>query len=142
MLIEQIKNDQIEARKARDTFKATTLTTLYSEAAMVGKNDGNRTTNDSEVIAVVKKFLKGIEESIAAYPGEANELLAEKQILTTYLPSQFSDEKLSDIIDCIIVANNITEMKQMGLVMKELKSQFDGQFDGKTASSLVRSKLA
>ena len=50
MLINQIKSDALEARKARQTNTATLLTTLYSEASMVGKNDGNRESTDAEVL--------------------------------------------------------------------------------------------
>jgi len=47
MLINKIKSDSLEARKARQTDTATLLTTLYSEASMIGKNLGNRESTRS-----------------------------------------------------------------------------------------------
>ena len=141
MLIDQIKADQLQARKDRDTVRASLLTTLYSEAAMIGKNDGNRATTDQEVIAVIKKFIKGIDETVAAGAQTAPQLLVEKEILTAYLPSQLDDAALSVIIDGIIESQGISGMKQMGLVMKELNANYAGQFDGKAASTIVRGKL-
>ena len=64
MLIEKIKHDQLVARKNRSTVESTLLTTLIGEADMVGKNNGNRDPFDEEVISVVKKFLKGVNETI------------------------------------------------------------------------------
>jgi hypothetical protein len=58
--MEQIKAKQIAARKS-GSADAGLLTTLLGEAAMVGKNAGRETT-DQEVVAVVKKFVKNIDE--------------------------------------------------------------------------------
>lgn len=145
MLLDQIKADQLEARKNRNVapndLKASLLTTLYSEAAMVGKNDGNRQSTDQEVIAVIKKFLKGVEETLAASEEVNTFALYEKQVLLSYLPTQMTEDELSVAIDKIVADNGFDSAKQMGLVMKELKAQYDGQFDGKVASGLVKSKL-
>lgn len=142
MLINQIKEEQIKARKNRDTFRATVLTTLYAEAAMVGKNDGNRETTDQETIAVVKKFLKGIADTMEARgEGVATPLLYEKQILQGFLPTQYTGDELANIIIQVIADNGFNNMKQMGQVMKELNANYGGQFDGKEASTIVRAQL-
>jgi uncharacterized protein YqeY len=145
MLIDQIKADQLRARKDRKTvpnnLRASLLTTLYSEAAMVGKNDGGRVTTDQEVVTVVKKFLKGVEETLAASNGVNTTALYEKQVLMSYLPTQMTDEDLGNAIDEIITNNGFSGIKQMGLVMKELKAAHGGLFDGKVASILVKAKL-
>jgi len=60
-LMEQIKTAQVTARKT-GAQEASLLTTLLGEAAMVGKN-ANRETTDQEVVAVVKKFVKNIDEN-------------------------------------------------------------------------------
>ena len=57
-LLAEIKAKQINARKAR-LSTATLLTTLIGEAEMVGKNQGREVT-DSEVLAMIKKFIKNI----------------------------------------------------------------------------------
>jgi len=62
MLINKIKSDALEARKARKTNTATLLTTLYFEASMVGKNLENRESTDQEVLQVIEKFIKGANE--------------------------------------------------------------------------------
>lgn len=148
MLLDQIKKDSLVARKARETDKATLLSTLYSEASMVGKNDGNRESTDAEVVQVVKKFIKGIDEILTRSASELGlsstraKAIKEKEILETYLPQQLSEEELAIQIDAIIVKQHINEIKKMGLVMKTLKERFDGQYDGKVASEIIKGRLS
>lgn len=143
-LLEEIKTDQLSARRNRKTEKATLLTTLYSEAANVGLNDGKRVTTDDEVIAVVRKFLKNVHETWDALPDtipreQEKALLNEKRLYELYLPKQIPEDKLADIIRQI-VANH--DNANMGVVMRELKAHHAGEYDGKTASSLAKTILA
>lgn len=144
MLLETINQDRNEARKMKYTATATLLTTLYSEAQMVGKNDGNRETTDTEVVAVIKKFLKNLEETMNNLP-ETDERYAiaqtEHATLLHYLPQQLTEEELREVIEDLIQTNDVTSMKDMGFVMTELKAYYDGQYDGKTASQIVREVL-
>ena len=89
-MLEQIKGAMFSARKARtDKVLSDLLTTLYSEAAMVGKTKRNGESTDEEVLAVVKKFKEGVIQVIqnaaklgdqaalwAAAPGGQQALLA------------------------------------------------------------------
>ena len=155
MLIDQIKEDSLVARKARETDKASLLTTLYSEALSIGKDDGNRITTDIKVVERVKKFIKDINENLERLSKEeenntnsfglavaGKKFESEKEWLSKYLPEQLSEEKLKIEIHSIMVDQDITDIKKMGLVMKTLKEKFEGQFDGKLASEIVRETLA
>ena len=148
MLLEKIKNDSLEARKAKDTAKASLLTTLYSEAANVGKNNGNRLTTDAETVAVVKKFVKGVDETISALAGvsEASDRYAaavkEKEILELYLPVQLNELQLQKIVGTMAQALPERNPKQMGVLMKQLKEQYEGQYDGNLASKVIKAVLA
>ena len=145
MLLETINQDRNEARKMKYTATATLLTTLYSEAQMVGKNDGNRETTDAEVVAVIKKFVKNIDETLSNLPEtdpryEAAKM--EREVLNFYLPKQMTEEDLRTAIGEIIQSRNLSEPRDMGIVMKELKAAFDSQFDGKMASQIARELLS
>jgi uncharacterized protein YqeY len=129
-LMEQIKTEQIAARKAGDS-KASLLTTLLGEAAMVGKNAGRETT-DQEVVAVVKKFIKNIDETIAALQARNQlyvEFVVEREVLEKYLPQQLNESTL------FAVAKN---QPNMPAFMKYLKENFPGQYDGKLASTVAK----
>lgn len=144
MLLTTIKEDQIQARKDRNTELATFLTTLYSEAAMVGKNDGNRDSTDVEVCAVLKKFKKNAGEVIDNTPttdGRHIHALNEIEVLDGYLPKQMSEQELTAFIETAIHVNDLSSPKDMGFIMKELKKQCNGLYDGKLASTISKRLL-
>ena len=144
-LLEKIKQDNIAARKAKNTVKFALLTTLVSEISNIGKNDGNRETTEPESIAVVKKFIKGVDETLKAleFSSDPRVLVAieEKKILESYLPTQLSEIELTAVVDQIISTLADRSPKQMGVVMKRLKEMHDGRYDGKIASGIIKSRL-
>lgn len=129
-LIEEIKQKQIAARKA-GSAEASLLTTLLGEAAMVGKNAGRETT-DQEVVAVVKKFIKNIDETVSALTSrgqDAASFLSERAVLERFLPLQLTELALVNI------ALNHNSMPEF---MKFLKEKHAGQYDGKLASTVAK----
>jgi uncharacterized protein len=141
-LLEQIKADQLQARKDRLTLKATLLTTLIGEAVMKGKNDGNRESTDDEVVEVVKKFIKNINDTIKFLTEggatETDERLItvknERQILEAYLPQQLTEDQ---IVGFLKASGLQTAGINKGICMKYLKENFAGRYDGKVASAAV-----
>ena len=138
-LLQQIKADQLICRRAGVTADKDTLTTLYSEAAMIGKDDGNRETTDKEVVEVVIKFIKNINDTLKVCPANKRlRLKAEKELISRYLPQQLSEDELKALIRGLVEAKSLNLPKDMGIVMKHLKEHYSGQYDGKTASDIVR----
>lgn len=136
MLMQQLKADQLQARKDRNTVKATLLTTLIGEAANIGKNDGNRETTDQEVVQIVKKFIKGMDETLMVlYERKAHDTAEgvemEKKILNEYLPRQMTGQQIMDALKASGLQLN------KGICMKYLKENFAGQYDGKLASQII-----
>ncbi len=143
-LLKQIKDDQLQARVNKDKVRTSLLTTLYSEAVNIGKNNGNRETTDMEVVAVIRKFIKGVQENIAyaKTPDSIDQFEQEVNILNNYLPDQLSDTELSQYLDIVVGGLTERSMKQMGSVMGELSRKYPGQYDGALASKLVKEKLS
>ncbi len=143
-LLETIKHDQLEARKAKETVKIDLLTTLYSEAVMVGKNSTPpRDTTDVEVIATIKKFLKNTDECLSVAgdrrDGHRVDVLSEeREVLVRYLPKQLSEDELYDIITSYADSNGISLPKGTGLIMKYLKDNYGGLYDGAAASNFIK----
>lgn len=152
-LIEQIKSDQLAARKALIAnktdavlnVKAPLLTTLIGEAEVVGKNAGNRAPTDEEVVSTLKKFIKGAQETIRALNdadrvdssgyGALNAAIMTEDILTAYLPKQMSEAALDAFFaDCLRGGVYQT----MGSAMARLKSVYPGLYDGKLASQIAK----
>jgi len=149
-LISQIKAAQVRARIER-SVSASILTTLLGEAEMIGKNAGNRETTDEEVIGVAKKFIKNIDETIAvveradvtdATTSVLTAIRNERAVVEQFLPSQMNDDQLRTAIQDVIGGiKTAGEVPNMGVVMKVLKQRFDGQYDGKAASTITKEEL-
>lgn len=142
-LMQKIRVLQLEARKAGKATPSALYTTLLGEAAKIGKDDGNRDTTDAEVTALVKKFVKNIDETIAAISrnnGDASRQQVERQLLEALLPTQLTEEELTAHITAIVAGLQSTgvDNPKMGDVMKVLKQRFDGQYDGKLASTIIK----
>lgn len=141
MLIEKIKHDQLVARKNRDQIESTLLTTLIGEADMVGKNNGNRDPFDEEVISVVKKFLKGVNETIAILEKSGHDVSQfekEREILDSYLPTQLTFDQILTMIESAVLDGTIIKDKSFkGSAMKWLKIHYSGQYDGRIAAEVL-----
>jgi uncharacterized protein len=145
MLIEKLRTDMITARKGDDAVAKSLLVTLYSEAAMVGKNKRNGDTTDEECIAMIKKFAANAEWTKAALAERGEDTTVQVQeiaILEGYLPNQMDRAQLDAVIRMIIHDMKLEGPKAMGTIMAELKKGYSGRYDGKMASELVKAALA
>lgn len=139
-LITQIKQDQLAARKLKASVIVNLLTTLIGEAEMVSKNAGTSAPSDEEVLAVTKKFLKGINETLKLTTDldKISILEQEAKMLSKYLPAELTAEQLKEIIGAQIVLN--PNIKQSGL-MAYLKVAYGSAVNGKVASTIVKELL-
>lgn len=143
-LMQQIRDRQLAARKAGHA-EAALYTTLLGEAAMIGKNDGNRETTDAEVVAVVKKFIKNIDDTMThlrnsitdALTDQRELLSAERKCLEQFLPQQMTEADLESFVQATVASG----AGNMGAVMKLLKEQRAGQYDGQLASAVAKRVL-
>ena len=144
MLIDQIREDMIAARKGTDAVAKSLLVTLYSEATRVGKDKRNGATTDEEAVAVIRKFLANSEETarlLQARGKPVSEQIREQEILKAYLPTQMTEQALTQAVREIVAELNVSGAKAMGAVMAELKARHAGAYDGKLASQVVKSVL-
>lgn len=148
-LLDTIKAASLQARKNKDTKKASLLSILISEGQMIGKNNGNRDSTDVEIIAVIKKFIGNARENMNIVKSQLGgnhiermvEVGNEIEILNSFLPKQFSNEELIAEVDDIIKTINATTVKDLGKVMKTLKEKHEGKYDGTLANALIKQKL-
>lgn len=142
--LNKIKQDQLQARKEKNTVATSLLTTLIGEI----QGDLTRLTPDARtekaesevVMATIKSFLKKNKESQdnVKDPQKVQELQTEATILTNYMPTQLSSEQLKEIITKQFP---VVEAKSKGPIMAYLKQHYAGQYDGKTASDVVSSLM-
>lgn len=140
MLFEKLQKESLEARKARDTVRASVLTTALAQVKTMAIDDGHRAVTDADVTKVVRQFLKSCDENLAlAAQGKmdatrAEQFKIEKDILISYLPQQMSADQLKAALIKSAATN-------IGEAMKYLKANHDGQYDGKLASVVAKEVL-
>lgn len=143
MLLQKIKDDSLVARKAKEAQRATILVTLYAEAARVGKDAGNRDSTDEEVLKVVRKFVKGLDESLAVIK-DAQAIAAarfELEVLKAYLPKQLTLEELKEAVARTVAALPVANIKAFGSAMADLKAKHGATFDAAQASEMLKRAL-
>lgn len=132
MLIDQIRTARITAMKERDAVAKTILTTLLGELEGMAKREQADIT-DEMVAKTCKKFVASNQEVIAL-DSNVEQLTAENVILTKFIPIQLTADELRVIIVDMNASN-------LGEIMKQLKADHNGEYDGKTASTIAREVL-
>ena len=138
-LHEQIKSDFLTARKNNDSTKKNILTMILSDALKLTKekNHGD-TVSDDDIVKIIKSWVKKTEQSIeilAANGKDTSELLKEKEIILSYIPKTWSHEETKSHIEKISKEKN---SKEIGVIMRELKTSYNGLYDNKTASEIIK----
>ena len=140
----KIKNAIKEALINKDKLRLETLRGVLSAFEYKEMADNVSELNEETGIAILKTELKKRKEELD-FAEQANReeyvasLLEEIKIVEEFLPIQLNKDQLTTIIKSIAEQE---ESASMGSVMKVLKSQYAGQYDGKMASELARELLA
>ena len=135
----------------KDAMKAHNMQTVNAVRGVIAKvkdltvNAGKEITDDV-VLAVVAKGVKQREESIAQFESAGRAELAagekaELEFLKGYLPAQFSEAEVAEVVKATVAELGATSKKDMGRVMKEVMARVKGQADGKLVSKLVGAAL-
>ena len=148
-LKKQIEEKLNAALKAKDKNTYPTLRLVVSaikDAEIAGRTKGKKEISDSEVSAILKKMIKQRNESCEVYKKAGrNELLEnetkEIEVISAFLPKQLSEADTKKICEEAIKSSGASSMKDMGKVMGIVSKELAGRADGKTISTIVKSKL-
>lgn len=137
MLIDELKKAQMEALKQKDPLTRSILQIVTGKAklAEIEKRTKNETLTDDDVILVINKVIKELEEEILAFKNagrleKVEELTKQKDILTKYLPAQLTEEEIKEII-------NKLDDKSMPSIMKYFKQNYLGKCDMKLVNKIA-----
>lgn len=130
-----IKSDYLVLRKAGAKAKVSFLSSLIGEieskATMV---DGKKVVSEADAIAVLKSYEKKNSEfrAINDLPVAVIENLDfELELIRNYLPKQLTNDEIRNILIKLETTN-------LGEMMKHLKENYSGLYDGKLASSIAK----
>ena len=146
-LFERIDRDLVDARKARDTTRLSTLGLLKSEVVKATKEPGAAgTADDGLVLRVLRKEVKRREEAAQAYAGAGREdsarrERAEAEVLQAYLPAQLTDDELEREVRAVIEEVRPGGPRDLGAVMKVASPRLAGRADGGRIAAAARRLL-
>ncbi len=144
-LREKILNDLKEAMKNKDK-ETLSVVRMIKGAIQLEEIDKKRELNDDEVISVVSKQIKQRKDAnIEFEKGDRQDLIDknnnEISILNRYMPEQLDSNEVEKIIDEKMKELNITDIKEMGILMKSLTPILKGRTDMSMVSAIIKQKL-
>ena len=143
--IEKIKQDMYAAMKAKKKVEATILRSFLSNLKKIEIEKKDSLT-DKEYLSTVKKMVKQLKESIDAYSQAGRNELAEKEkselsIMQAYLPKQFSEKEISELIKNTISEISAKNISDLGKVMTLVMKKGGGKVDGGIANRITKELL-
>ncbi len=146
MLKEKLLEDMKVSMREKNNVRKNVIQMVRAAILQVEK-DKQIELNDEQIIEVIAKESKKRKDSLPDYEKSGREALImqvkeEIEILAEYLPKPLSREELEKIIEEVISSVGATSMKEMGIVMKNVKEKVGAAAEGKTINDIVKQKLA
>lgn len=146
MLKEKLLEDMKISMREKNNVRKNVIQMVRASILQVEK-DKQVELNDEQIIEVIAKESKKRKDSLPDYEKSGREDLIsqvkeEIEILAEYLPKPLSREELEKIIEEVIDSTGATSMKEMGIVMKNVKEKVGATADGKTINEIVKEKLS
>ena len=139
-----------DAMKAKDSARLSTLRLISAaikdrEIAARG-SDGDDEPGEGDLLAILAKMVKQRQESARAYEQGGRLELAEKEmaeieVIRHFLPRQMDDAEIDAAIDKVLADLGASSIRDMGRVMGELKTRYEGQMDFGAVGARVKARL-
>ncbi len=149
MSLQQQVMDGIKvAMKAKDTSSLEALRAVKSALLLAQTATGSKDEiSETEELKILQKQVKQRKDSAAIYLEQGRKDLAQPEldqaaVIEQFLPAQMSEGEIAQIVDAIIAETGATSMKDMGRVMGMANGRLAGKADGKTISTVVKSRLS
>ena len=136
-----------DAMKSKDQTALTALRAVKSAILLVQTESGaSGELSEEQEMKLLQKHVKQRKDSAAIFVEQGREdlaapELAEAAVIEQFLPEALSEEEVEKAVAAVIEQTGASGMKDMGKVMGMVTKQLAGQADGKTISTIVKSKL-
>lgn len=127
----QIEADIKTAMKEKDAIARDILRVVKGEIER--SEDASKKLDNGAIVKLLKKQIENITETKSDN--------GEIAILEKYIPSQMTTDEITAVVKERIIADSLTGPKDMGKVMQYFKANYDGTYDGKVLSEVVKSVL-
>tara|TARA_B100000767_G_C19438754_1_gene399065 strand:+ start:80 stop:535 length:456 start_codon:yes stop_codon:yes gene_type:complete len=138
-----------QALKNKDKNIYPTLRLVISaikDAEIAIRTKSDKSLEDSEIMAILKKMIKQRNESCEVYKKAGRQELLEIEvkeidIINNFLPRQLNSEETKKICEEIINKVGAKSIKDMGKVISRLKASHSDTLDFSKVSSIIKELL-
>lgn len=147
-LQQQVMEQMKTAMKSKDKVALESLRAIKSALLLAQTETGSVTEmSEEDEVKLVQKLVKQRKDSAAIFIDQGRKDLAEPElaqvaIIEQFLPEQLSEVEIEKIVDATIKKTGASGMQDMGKVMGMVSKELAGQADGKTISTIVKSRLS
>jgi uncharacterized protein YqeY len=147
MVQQQLEQDLKNAMLAGDTQRVTVLRSLKSAigyARVAGKEKVD--LSEADILQILAKEAKKRQEGADGFmqagdKPRAEQELAEKAIIETYLPPALSEAEVTKLVDEAIAELEEVSPRAMGQVIAKVKAASEGRADGALIARLTKERL-
>ena len=145
-LKEVLAADLKAAMKDKDLIRKNTVQMVRSSILQYEK-DNLKELDEDGILEVIAKELKKRRDVLPEYEKSGREdmiadIKREIEILLAYLPTQLSDEELTEIIKKAISDTGAESVRDIGKIMQKVMPETKGRADGKKINEIVRNLLS
>ncbi|MDD4815955.1 MAG: GatB/YqeY domain-containing protein [Clostridia bacterium] len=138
MIIEEIKKANITALKNKDTIARNIYSVVLNKIMLeqIKKREKGEEMKDGDVLVILQKALKELEEEKAGYEKVGNKekveyIKTQQKIIQNYMPKMLTEQEIFHIIA------NLAD-KSIGSVMKKFKTEYAGTCDMKLVQEVLK----
>lgn len=138
MIIDEIKKDNVQAMKDKNTIARTIYGVVVNKFMLqnIEKRKAGGEMSDADMVAILQKTIKELNEEAENYAkvgnvAQAEEINTQKAILEKYLPKMMSEDEIRNIIASL-------DDKSMPSIMKHFKVNFAGKVDMQLVNKIAR----
>lgn len=140
-------NELKTAMKVKDPIALESLRAIKSALLLAQTEKGaSGSLSEGDELKLLQKLVKQRKDSATIFQEQGRQDLAEPElaqaaVIEKFLPKQLDEAEIVKVVERVIEQTAAQSMKDMGKVMGIVSKELAGQADGKTISTIVRSKL-
>ena len=138
MIFDDLQKANIQSMKDHNKVAHEIISLVFGKCKneAIDKGYADRKLPDPEALRIIQKTIKELEEEKLAFEKaqraeRVEELKAQMEILSQYLPKQLSEDEIRNIISTL-------EDKKIPSVMKFFKANYQGQVDNSLVSKIAK----
>jgi uncharacterized protein len=146
-LLERLNNDMKQAMKNKEKDKLSVIRMIKASLQNEAIKLGTKELSEEEELTILSRESKQRKDSLHEFVKAGREDLAEKlraelTIVELYMPTQLTEEELSDIVKETISEIGANSKADMGKVMAAIMPKIKGKADGSLVNKLVQQHLS